>query len=200
MRQEHQYTRNELEWVNDSVGSRRYSEYYRNHNIAGGTTIIMSREHLATYLNDHLAGSFIAVEILEHLESEATDLIQDLGALKAEIEADRRQLKELLDRLGISESRVRKVTSWIAEQVTEAKFEADDESRGTLRRLERLESLALGIDGKSALWQALKAAAELAPELRQMDYEQLVQRAQQQRSRVEMLRVQAARVALPPLS
>jgi len=160
----------------------------------------MSREHLATYLNDHLAGSLIAVEILEHLESEATDLIQDLGALKAEIEADRRQLKELLDRLGISESRVRKVTSWIAEQVTEAKFEADDESRGTLRRLERLESLALGIDGKSALWQALKAAAELAPELRQMDYEQLVQRAQQQRSRVEMLRVQAARVALPPLS
>jgi len=160
----------------------------------------MSREHLATYLNDHLAGSFIAVEILEHLESEATDLIQDLGALKAEIEADRRQLKELLDRLGISESRVRKVTSWIAEQVTEAKFEADDESRGTLRRLERLESLALGIDGKSALWQALKAAAELAPELRQMDYEQLVQRAQQQRSRVEMLRVQAARVALLPLS
>lgn len=160
----------------------------------------MSREHLATYLNDHLAGSFIAVEILEHLESEATDLIQDLGALKAEIEADRRQLKELLDRLGISESRVRKVTSWIAEQVTEAKFEADDESRGTLRRLERLEALALGIDGKSALWQALKAAAELAPELRQMDYEQLVQRAQQQRSRVEMLRVQAARVALPPLS
>jgi len=160
----------------------------------------MSREHLATYLNDHLAGSFIAVEILEHLESEATDLIQDLGALKAEIEADRRQLKELLDRLGISESRVRKVTSWITEQVTEAKFEADDESRGTLRRLERLEALALGIDGKSALWQALKAAAELAPELRQMDYEQLVQRAQQQRSRVEMLRVQAARVALPPLS
>ena len=160
----------------------------------------MSREHLATYLNDHLAGSLIAVQILEHLESEATDLIQDLGALKAEIEADRRQLKELLDRLGISESRVRKVTSWITEQVTEAKFEADDESRGTLRRLERLESLALGIDGKSALWQALKAAAELAPELRQMDYEQLVQRAQQQRSRVEMLRVQAARVALPPLS
>ena len=106
----------------------------------------MSREHLATYLNDHLAGSLIAVQILEHLESEATDLIQDLGALKAEIEADRRQLKELLDRLGISESRVRKVTSWITEQVTEAKFEADDESRGTLRRLERLESLALGID------------------------------------------------------
>ena len=160
----------------------------------------MSREHLSIHLNDHLAGSVIAVEILEHLESEASDLVQDLGALKTEIEVDRRQLKQLLDRLGISESRVRKVTSWIAEQVTEAKFEADDESRGTLRRLERLEALALGIDGKSAMWHALKAAAELSPELREIDYEQLVQRAQQQRSRVEMLRLQAARVALPPLS
>src|SRR5215813_5025642 len=161
---------------------------------------IMSRDYRAIYLNDHLAGSLIAIEILEHLETEASDSMPDLPALKADIEADRQQLKTLMDRLGITESRVRKLTSWIAEQVTEAKFEADDESRGTLRRLERLETLALGIDGKSAMWHALRAAAELSPELREIDYEQLVQRAQQQRSRVEMLRLQAARVALPPLS
>jgi len=156
----------------------------------------MSREHLATYLNDHLAGSLIAIEILEHLETEALDLMQDLDPLKAEVEADRRQLKGLMDRLGITESRVRKVTGWIAEQVTEAKFEADDESRGTFRRLERLEALAVAIDGKSALWRALNAAAELAPELRGVDYEDLAQRAREQRSRVEILRLQAARLAL----
>jgi hypothetical protein len=156
----------------------------------------MSREHLATYLNDHLAGSLIAVEILEHLETEALDLMQDLNALKAEVEADRRQLKGLMDRLGITESRVRKVTGWIAEQVTEAKFEADDESRGTFRRLERLEALAVALDGKSALWRALNAAAELAPQLRGVDYEDLAQRAREQRSRVEILRLQAARLAL----
>lgn len=156
----------------------------------------MSREHLATYLNDHLAGSLIAIEILEHLETEALDLMQDLDPLKAEVEADRRQLKGLMDRLGITESRVRKVTGWIAEQVTEAKFEADDESRGTFRRLERLEALAVAIDGKSALWRALNAAAELAPQLRGVDYEDLAQRAREQRSRVEILRLQAARLAL----
>ena len=100
----------------------------------------MSREYLAIYLNDHLAGSLIAIEILEHLETEASDSMPDLPALKADIEADRQQLKMLMDRLGITESRVRKLTSWIAEQVTEAKFEADDESRGILRRLERLEA------------------------------------------------------------
>jgi hypothetical protein len=156
----------------------------------------MSREHLATYLNDHFAGSLIAIEILEHLETEALDLMQDLNVLKAEVEADRRQLKGLMDRLGITESRVRKVTGWIAEQVTEAKFEADDESRGTFRRLERLEALAVAIDGKSSLWRALNAAAELAPELRGVDYEHLAQRSREQRSSVETLRLQAARLAL----
>ena len=122
----------------------------------------------------------------------------DLPALKADIEADRQQLKMLMDRLGITESRVRKLTSWIAEQVTEAKFEADDESRGILRRLERLEALGIGIDGKLALWRALNAAAEVAPDLRGIDYEQLAQRAQEQRGRVEILRLQAARLALVP--
>jgi len=159
---------------------------------------IMSREYLAIYLNDHLAGSLIALEILEHLEIEASDSMSDLAALKADIEADRQQLKVLMDRLGITESRVRKLTNWIAEQVTEAKFEADDESRGTLRRLERLEALGIGIDGKSALWRALNAAVEVAPDLRGIDYEHLAQRAQEQRARVEILRLQAARLALVP--
>jgi len=158
----------------------------------------MSKEHLAIYLNDHLAGSLTAVEILEHLEIEASDSMSDLAALKADIEADRQQLKVLMDRLGITESRVRKLTNWIAEQVTEAKFEADDESRGTLRRLERLEALGIGIDGKSALWRALNAAVEVAPDLRGIDYEHLAQRAQEQRARVEILRLQAARLALVP--
>ena len=158
----------------------------------------MSKEHLTTYLNDHLAGSLTAVEILEHLEAEASDLMPDLGALKSEIAADRDQLKALMERLGISESRVRKVTSWIAEQVTEAKVEADDDTRGALRRLERLEALGIGIDGKSALWWALNAAAEVAPDLRGIDYEHLAQRAREQRGCVEILRLQAARLALVP--
>jgi len=158
----------------------------------------MSKEHLTTYLNDHLAGSLTAVEILEHLEAEASDLMPDLGALKSEIAADRDQLKALMERLGISESRVRKVTSWIAEQVAEAKVEADDDTRGALRRLERLEALGIGIDGKSALWWALNAAAEVAPDLRGIDYEHLAQRAREQRGREEILRLQAARLALVP--
>jgi hypothetical protein len=159
----------------------------------------MSREHLATYLNDHLAGSVVAVEILEHLEAEATDWTPHLGTLRIDIETDRQELKTLMDRLGIVESRVRKVGGWIAETLTEVKLEVDDEPGGALRRLERLEAVALGIDGKSALWSALNAAAAIAPELRGPDYQRLAQRAEEQRKRVEVFRLQAASSALTPL-
>jgi hypothetical protein len=61
-----------------------------------------------------------------------------------------------------------------------------------------LEFVALGIDGKLALWQALRAAAEVASALRGIDYERLARRAIDQRQRVETLRLSAAKAALAP--
>ncbi len=156
----------------------------------------MSKEHLANYLNDHLAGSVAALEILEHLESEAPKLTPDLAELRTSIEADRQELKALMDRLGISESRIRKVGGWLAEKLTEFKLNVDDPSDGALRRFESLEALALGIEGKRALWWALNTAAESAAELRGPDYARLVKRAEEQRGRVEVFRLQEAKSAL----
>jgi hypothetical protein len=92
----------------------------------------MSRDHLAIYLNDHLAGLIVVEETLEFLETEATDLAPHIGKLRTGMEWDRRELKSLMHRLGIIESRVRKVGSWIAEKLTEVKLEVDDESSGRL--------------------------------------------------------------------
>jgi len=102
-------------------------------------------------LNDHLAGSSVAIEILDHLASEASGLNPSLTSLKQDIVEDRVQLKTLMARLNIPESRVRKAGSWIIEGLTEVKLDVDDDANGPLRRLERLEALALGIDGKIAL-------------------------------------------------
>jgi len=41
----------------------------------------------------------------------------------------------------------------------------DDPSDGSLRLLEMLEAIAIAIEGKRALWTAMAAAAETAPEL-----------------------------------
>ena len=156
----------------------------------------MSRKHLSTYLNDHLAGSVAAVEILDRLMQEAEDLAPLLGQLKRDIEWDREQLKNLMSRLKIAESPLRKAGGWIAERMTEMKLEIDDDSRGRLRRLELLEALVLGIGGKLALWKALNAASVEEGRLQGLDYGILMQRAKEQRDRADELRMAAARQAL----
>jgi glycine/D-amino acid oxidase-like deaminating enzyme len=65
-----------------------------------------------------------------------------------------------------------------------------------VRLLESVEAVALGIDGKLALWRSLSAAAEINAELRGVDYGQLSQRAEEQRERAEKVRLSAAKTAL----
>lgn len=156
----------------------------------------MINENLATYLNDHLAGSVVAIELLERLEAAGTEMTATLAQVRADIEADRAELGELMRRLQIAESRPRKVTGWITEKFTQVKLRLDDPAGGALRLLESLELVALGIQGKLALWRALSAAAEVDPALRIVDYERLAGRAQDQWQRVELLRLEAAKAAL----
>ncbi|HSS21259.1 MAG TPA: hypothetical protein VLL54_14390 [Pyrinomonadaceae bacterium] len=160
----------------------------------------MSDEHLSTYLNDHLAGSVVALELLDNLlttYSEA-DLSTFFQELHADIAADRDELQRLMKQLDIGESRTRKASAWMTEKMTELKLRFDDPKSGPLRLFESLEALSLGIEGKRSLWITLSAVAEQATSLRILDYERLTQRAEEQRDRVEKLRIATAREALPP--
>jgi hypothetical protein len=156
----------------------------------------MSKEHLSTYLNDHLAGSVTAIEILDRLAEEFSDIAPFVARLKKDIEDDRQQLVDLMAKLSIPQSRIRKAGSWLAERIVEAKLEVDDQSGGLLRRLERLEAIVLGVDGKLSLWRSLEAAASADSRLQGPDYRHLAERALEQRARVEALRLEAARSAL----
>ena len=91
----------------------------------------MSKEHLSTYLNDHLSGAVAALEILDHLIQEANDLSPFFTKLKSDIDADRQELVGLMNTLHISESRIRKASAWLVEQVAEAKFGMDDGQPGS---------------------------------------------------------------------
>ncbi len=158
----------------------------------------MADEHIATYLNDHLAGSVVAVELMENLESvfAGKPIAVFIAGLRVEVEEDVQELKSIMQRLEISESRTRKVSAWMTEKLTELKLRLDDPTRGDLRLFESLEALSLGIEGKKSLWLSLSAAAEGTPQLRIADYERLKQRAEDQRARVEPKRLEAARLAL----
>jgi hypothetical protein len=58
-----------------------------------------------------------------------------------------------------------------------------------------MEALALGIQGKRALWLALNAVAAQAPLFESVDLMRLVQRAKEQHECVESIRLDAARDA-----
>ena len=158
----------------------------------------MSSKPLHTYLNDHLAGSVAALELLDHL----ADLHQDpdrkrfFTGLYAEVEEDQKMLQQLLDKVGGKESTVRKAAAWLGEKIGQAKLRLDDIGNGQLRVLEALETLGLGIHGKLMLWRALAAVVDRVPQLQGVDFGRLEQRAIQQHQRVEVQRLQTARVAL----
>jgi hypothetical protein len=156
----------------------------------------MANRNLATYLNDHLAGSTTAVELLDRVADIYRDITPAAIALREEIEADRAELRTLLENLDVSESRTRKVGGWLAEKVTQLKLRIDDRSAGSLRLLESLEAVALGIDGKSALWKVLDAVSPSIPPLKDLDYKRLISRADDQRKQLEVLRLEAGKAAL----
>jgi hypothetical protein len=149
-----------------------------------------------------MAGSVAALELLEHLETAhaGTATGRFAAELRADIVADRQELQALMARLHVSASPPRKAAAWLAEKATELKLRLDDPAGGALRLLEILEAVSVGIEGKRLLWRSLAAAAEGAPALRGPDYGRLEQRAEEQRRRVEPVRLEAAKAALgtPP--
>ncbi len=158
----------------------------------------MSQQHLATYLNDHLAGAVVALELLAHLEKlyPDTPVGRFCAALRAEIAADRAELEGIMARLDVSRSVTRRVSAWFAEKMSQLKLRLDDPAGGPLLLLEALDALSTGIEGKRLLWCALSAAAADTPALQGTDYARLDRRAEEQRTHVETVRVEAAKAAL----
>lgn len=158
----------------------------------------MASTHLATYLNNHLAGSVMALELLDYIAAvfKGTETERFASELHDEVAADKKTLEEFMARFNIGLSVTRRASAWVGEKFAQLKLILDDPKGGSFRLLEATEALVLGIEGKKALWRALSTASETSPEIRVLDYEQLIQRADEQRNRVERVRLKAAESAL----
>ena len=152
-------------------------------------------DELSDYLNDHLAGSVAALELLDRLVETYTGkpLERFFRELRDDIRADQGQLEELIAKLGIKESTVRKAGAWIAEKISRPKIDLEADSKSDLGLFLALEALVLGITGKRSLWRALGAASRAVPELARLDYSELEKRAIDQCERVEARRLEIAR-------
>ncbi len=158
----------------------------------------MNRKLLAIYLKDHLAGATAGVELARRVE--ASNRSSEYGAFLAElveeIALDRRALLDLMGRLGVGEDRVKNAAAWAGEKVGRLKLNGELFSYSPLSRLVELEGLALGVQGKLAMWRSLRSLADADERLAGFDLEAPIARAQSQARRIEARRVRAAEEAL----
>jgi hypothetical protein len=147
---------------------------------------------LDTYLNDHLAGAVAALELIEHQQQDckSESLEEFFRRLRADVDADKDVLSELMRSLGIKESAVRQTGAWAAEKLARARLSIAGDEAGLVLAL---EGLIMGIFGKRMLWRSL-ASANL-PNGSKWDFAQLQRRAEDQIEQVEAERIKAVQRA-----
>lgn len=152
---------------------------------------------LRIYLNDHLAVMRGEVELARRCRSNnrGAELEDELSRLVEEVEEDRRQLRGLLERSGMRESRAKQALASIAEKIGRLKLNGELRGYSDLSRLVELEGLCLAAEHRMNLWRSLETAAE-HPRLRELPSGEYLERASRQRQRLEEHRLRAARRAI----
>jgi hypothetical protein len=147
---------------------------------------------LATYLNDHLAGATAGAELVRRArgENEGTPLGRFLDDLAREIEEDRETLLAIMARLDVGRDRLKVAAGWLGEKAGRLKPNNRLFGYSPLSRLIELEGLALGVEGKRALWEVLRRLEE--PRLAEFDFDALLERARAQRDALQQRRLTAA--------
>ena len=157
----------------------------------------MASQRLSIYLNDHLAAAIAAGELARRSagSNRGTPVGAELERLVGEIEEDRRALQDIMRELDVEVDQKKAAAGWMAEKLGRLKLNGSWLSYSPLSRLEELEILTLGVDGKLLLWEALAREPELAAHPGH-DLDALIRRARTQRRRLNRHRLEAAEAAL----
>jgi hypothetical protein len=118
------------------------------------------------------------------LERVATGIAEDVVTFRG-----------IMRELGVRPDPVRNTAVTVAERITRLKPNGRLLRYSPLSRFEELEFLAMGIDGKKQLWITLRDLAGLGERLPDVDFDELLTRAAEQRAALEPFRVDAGREA-----
>jgi hypothetical protein len=155
---------------------------------------------LGIYLGDHYAASVAAVQLARRAaqSNRGTRYGEVLATIAAEIEEDRRSLKLIMQRLGIRPDPAKAAAAWSAEKLGRLKLNGQLTGYSPLSRLEELEILSLGVEGKLGMWRALERG--VGDGVPAAELQTLIKRALSQRRRLERQRLDAAAEALSSTS
>ncbi|THJ72235.1 hypothetical protein [Candidatus Frankia alpina] len=150
---------------------------------------------LGIYLNDHLAGSTAGLRLARRMATahRATPFGAALARVASEIAEDRDALLELMRALGVPERKYKITAGWAAEAAGRLKSNGRIMRRSALSTVIELETLRIGVAGKSAAWRTLLAVADRYDRLGQDRLDVLLERARRQAQELDELRITAAR-------
>lgn len=155
-----------------------------------------SDRQLEVYLSDHLAGATAGVLLARRCALRERESLfgEPLDALLHEIEDDRRTLESVMAVVAANASPAKNVAAVVGERASLLKNALPFVGSGSadVARLEDLELLSIGVEGKRLLWVLLGHLASSDQRLSSFDFEALESRARNQRERLEKLRLRAA--------
>lgn len=151
---------------------------------------------LAIYLQDHHAGASAGLAVARRAagSNEGTEYGAELERIAAELEQDKEALERVMEELDVGRDFVKDNAAWVGEKVGRLKLNGRIREYSPLSRLLEIEGLVIGITGKLGLWRALREAH--GERIGGVSIEEYAARAEDQRSRLEPLRLRAAREAL----
>jgi hypothetical protein len=158
--------------------------------------------NLLGYLNDHLAGAAAGIQLTERCRDRdpESELGQMLQGLLLEIRHDRDVLERVIRVLGGSPDTIKRGAALGAERISSLRMWLPMIGPGSRdsARLEEIEVLSLGIEGKRLLWAALAQLSSADERLSGFAFPDLKRRARSQRDRLERFRLRLATEALGP--
>jgi hypothetical protein len=153
---------------------------------------------LRIYMNDQLALGVLWREVARRAQrnNRGTDVGDALARVANAIAEDVETFAAIMERLAFRRSRAKPVLAAAAERVGRLKLNGRLVRYSPLSRFAELDFLAMGIDGKKLLWANLRDLAGLGERLPDVDFDRLIERAEQQRAEIEPFRSRAGREAL----
>lgn len=149
---------------------------------------------LDIYLSDHFAGATGGVALIRRIaESHDGEAKSELTRVADDIDDDRTALREIMRRVGARPRRYKAVGAWVGEKFARLKSNGRLFRRSGLSSVLELEAMQLGVEGKAALWLALRLLADTDERLDQAALDELRARAESQIAILERLRCEAVR-------
>jgi hypothetical protein len=158
----------------------------------------MNDDRLKIYVTDHLALLVGETELAErcHRSNEEGTLGLFLQELSADLHAEQQLLKEMLERIGGSQSLVKQGMAWLAEKAGRFKLNDALLEYSDLSRLVELETLSVAAHERRSFWENLEAARGADTRLSQIGFAAQQQQALRHAEALTKHRLDAARKAI----